>query len=80
MRERFEQLAFWRRERIAAHEQGESDRELCYPGEVRHYPLPPEIEEGGLVEGTELVFFPQVSKGYDKSILDVWEEQEDALE
>ena len=45
-----EQISEWRRERTIAHQMGE-DAELCYPGEKDgHFQLPPEIEEGGLVE------------------------------
>ena len=46
-----EQISEWRRERTIAHQMGE-DAELCYPGEKDgHFQLPPEVEEGGLVDG-----------------------------
>src|SRR3990167_11297420 len=40
-------LSAWRQERTQSHESGEDAPELCYPGEVGHFPQ--ELEEGGLV-------------------------------
>jgi hypothetical protein len=58
-----ERLNNYRRERIASHEAGEADPspvELCYPGEKDgHFQLPPETEEGGLVEPQYPSWFPR---------------------